>query len=276
MRVKNGLPGISCWDFSGIYRLLSLPVSRKEILYHDMTDLPGTNCYCDDDAAEKIRAVMREEESAGIHFIDTGNYHYMSYLYLSVLQRKTLLVVFDHHTDMQEPAFGGLLSCGGWVKRSLQDLPHIVNTWVIGPEEQDIEAAWEGLNDKAAFLSEENLKSFRSEGNLEEKTQAFIRETLKESLKNPDGPEQVYISVDKDILSPEYASCPWSQGDVSLEELSFMLSSVLIETRKAGLDLAGIDICGESLPEDPEGCIKSEMTGKILFDLLNRELSDEK
>ena len=30
------------------------------------------------------------------------------------------LILFDNHTDMQPPAFGGLLSCGGWAAEALE------------------------------------------------------------------------------------------------------------------------------------------------------------
>ena len=264
------IPGVSCWDFSGVYRQMELPVPREEVQFHDMRDLSGTNCYCDDAAAEQIRTAMRSERTAGIHFTDTGNYHYMSYLYLSLLQKKTLLVVFDHHTDMQEPAFGGILSCGGWVKRTVSDLQHVVDAWVIGPEEKDIEAASDAAEEQAFFLSGEKLMDFRSEGAFEKRIRTLFRERMEKSMKSVERPEQIYISVDKDILSPEFASCPWSQGDVTLDELSFMITSVLTEAQKAGLRPAAADICGESVPDDPEGILKSSIADQRLYDLLKR------
>ena len=42
------------------------------------------------------------------------------------------LILFDNHTDMQPPAFGGLLSCGGWAAEALEKLPHLQEVILIG------------------------------------------------------------------------------------------------------------------------------------------------
>ena len=46
--------------------------------------------------------------TAGIHFIDSGNYHYMTRLWLTRMDQPFCLLVYDNHTDMQPPAFGGI------------------------------------------------------------------------------------------------------------------------------------------------------------------------
>lgn len=42
---------------------------------------------------------------AGIHFIDSGNYHYMTRLWLTRMDQPFCLLVYDNHTDMQPPGF---------------------------------------------------------------------------------------------------------------------------------------------------------------------------
>lgn len=71
----------------------------------------------------------------------------------------------------------------------------------------------------------------------------------KEVLWNPaELPEDrnIYISVDLDVLSPEYATTNWNQGDMTLKDLLNRLS-----TLKNNNMVEGVDICG-ALPEDPE------------------------
>ena len=46
------------------------------------------------------------------------------------------LLVFDNHTDMQLPAFGGLLSCGGWIAASLEEVPMLQEVILVGPDEE--------------------------------------------------------------------------------------------------------------------------------------------
>ena len=53
-----------------------------------------------------------------------------------------------------------------------------------------------------------------------------------------------YISIDKDVLSPEYAVTNWDQGSMSLKELEKLLYIILLHH-----PVLGMDICGEFLPD---------------------------
>ena len=109
-------------DFSGIYEDQQF-WRGKEVSRVEARDIPGTNCYCDEDAMNAIRSRIAPYSSGGIHFIDSGNYHYMTRIWLEKISEPFSLLVFDNHTDMQPPAFGGLLSCGGWIYDSVMELP---------------------------------------------------------------------------------------------------------------------------------------------------------
>ena len=89
----------------------------------DCTDLNGTNCYCDAEAAKVIRQRMAPYLPEGIHFIDSGNYHYISKFWTDKIKTPFSLVVFDHHPDMQPSLFDNLMSCGCWVKKVLDTNP---------------------------------------------------------------------------------------------------------------------------------------------------------
>ena len=100
----------------------------------DCSKISGTNCMCDDGAMSEIRSIIREHEIGAdeIHFIDNGNYHYMSAIMLEQVKEPFSLVVFDHHPDMQPPMFGDILSCGGWVLYALENNPNIRDVHIIG------------------------------------------------------------------------------------------------------------------------------------------------
>ena len=55
-----------------------------------------------------IRRLGRAQE--GIHFLDSGNYHYVSKIWMEKIEEEFELLVLDHHTDMQPPMFGDILS----------------------------------------------------------------------------------------------------------------------------------------------------------------------
>lgn len=236
-------------NFSGIYKeqqFWQTGEIQRNIFWVEVQELPGSNCYCDGDAMETLRQKLEEFDADGIHFIDSGNYHYMSRIWLEKLNTPFRLVVFDNHTDMQPPAFGGLLSCGGWVAASLEELPLLKEVLLVGPDQEAFDQTEPVLQEKVRFLSRERLR----EMTMEEKVLFF--EELSVDLP-------VYLSVDKDVLCAEDASTTWSQGDMTLEELGQFVA-ILLEKQ----DILGMDVCGEC---DPDAC-----EGDHLNDLANREL----
>lgn len=236
-------------NFSGIYKQQQFWQTgeiQRNISWVEVQELPGSNCYCDGDAMETLRQKLEEFDADGIHFIDSGNYHYMSRIWLEKLNTPFRLVVFDNHTDMQPPAFGGLLSCGGWVAASLEELPLLKEVLLVGPDQEAFDQTEPVLREKVRFLSREKL----GEMTLEEKVSFF--EELTAELPT-------YLSVDKDVLCPEEASTTWSQGEMTLEELCQFVK-ILLEKQ----DILGMDVCGEC---DPDAC-----EGDHLNDLANRKL----
>lgn len=52
--------------------------SLEDTDWIDCSDISGTNMYCTDDAANEIKRRLGEYSPKGVHFIDSGNYHYMT------------------------------------------------------------------------------------------------------------------------------------------------------------------------------------------------------
>ena len=109
---------------SGAYAEQTFYKEKKEgwqICQITCQDIEGTNCYCDDAAKESLRERVRPYSYEGIHFLDSGNYHYLSLLWLEKIKEPFSLILFDHHPDLQDPSWGGITSCGGWGKGSTAD-----------------------------------------------------------------------------------------------------------------------------------------------------------
>ena len=97
---------------SGAYAEQTFYKEKKEgwqICQITCQDIEGTNCYCDDAAKESLRERVRPYSYEGIHFLDSGNYHYMTILWLTSMYQPFCLLVYDNHTDRQPPALGGFL-----------------------------------------------------------------------------------------------------------------------------------------------------------------------
>ena len=229
-------------NFSGIYKNQNFykDHAEKEIFWTELSDLSGCNCYCDAEASDRIRKEIQAFTGKGLHFIDSGNYHYMTRLWLEKLQIPFRLLVFDNHTDMQPPAFGGLLSCGGWIAASLEELPLLQEVILVGPDEEAYTQVEPDLQQKVLFLSREKLSTMTAE-----EKEGFFN-NLSEDLP-------LYVSVDKDVLCKGDASTTWSQGDMHLSELMSFLELVLERQNILGMDVCGecdMDSCSEDFLND--------------------------
>ena len=229
-------------NFSGIYKNQNFykNYAEEEIFWTELSDLSGCNCYCDAEASDRIRKEIQAFTGNGIHFIDSGNYHYMTRLWLEKQQVPFRLLVFDNHTDMQPPAFGGLLSCGGWIAASLEELPLLQEVILVGPDEEAYTQVEPDLQQKVLFLSREKLSTMTAE-----EKEGFFN-NLSEDLP-------LYVSVDKDVLCKGDASTTWSQGDMHLSELMSFLELVLERQNILGMDVCGecdMDSCSEDFLND--------------------------
>ncbi|MBR1758785.1 MAG: arginase family protein [Lachnospiraceae bacterium] len=208
------------FDFSGMY-----PAHFHCDKRIDCRGIEGTNLYCSEEAEEEIRTRIRQMGAPGIHLIDHGNYHYVSKLFLDVLDEECDLVVFDHHTDMQAPGLFDLLSCGNWIRSAMLNNKKMQSICILGPSEQAFDEVEADLRERAHFLSEPKLKMKGRE----------IGTWLRERLKS----KNLWVSVDLDFLSKNVITTNWDQGNFSLQELKEMLLEVCSLP-----GLLGIDLCG--------------------------------
>ena len=189
--------------------------SPSEVL--DCRDIEGTVCYCDPEAEAELRRRIAASGSHFIKWIDSGDFHYLTRLTTSGIARPYCLVLFDHHPDMQPAALGGILSCGGWLRTLLEEDEWLFKAIIIGINPQLVEET-EGFGPRVEVFTENDLDS---------------------ELLWPIG-LPAYISIDKDVLSREFARTDWDQGTMTQERLFSLLKSIFRAT-----SVLGVDICGE-------------------------------
>ena len=217
---------------------------NEEHSWVDCSSLQGTNCYCDEEARKKLRELIRPYPMEGLHYIDSGNYHYVTELWLEKAQEPFVLVVFDHHTDMQPSMFDQLLSCGCWVKQVIDTNPYVKKVFIIGAKEELKQKIPKAYLDKVICYSEKTCVH-------EELWQKYLDEYEK---------VPVYISIDKDILEPCDAITNWDQGTMTIQELESILRHIIQRHH-----IAGIDICGEYAEMDSiaQMILASEVNNKV-------------
>ena len=94
----------------------------------------GTTCYCDPDAEAEISRRLVPEPGERMRWIDSGDYHYVTKILAAREQAPFTLVLVDNHPDDQAPAFGGVLSCGSWVRDLREASPMLEEVWTLGPD----------------------------------------------------------------------------------------------------------------------------------------------
>ena len=212
-------------DFTHVYEDEGFVVPGACVV--DLSGLEGTNCYCT--AIDEIEARL-PKELPRLRWTDSGDYHYMSYILAMKETEPFSLLLLDNHPDNQEPALGGVLSCGGWVKTLKEHCTKLQEVLTIGPETKVYPEGW-------------------AKG------------------------KRVYISLDKDIMTREYARTDWSQGEFTLPEIEEILRKVAKEG-----EIAAVDICGElSLNKGatPEDLRINKLTNIQLLKLMSEIISTD-
>ncbi|WP_044916869.1 hypothetical protein [Butyrivibrio sp. WCE2006] len=230
--------------------------------YLSLKDISGTNCICDEYAYDfiKNKAVHLTPSNEYVHkisFFDNGNYHYMSKILIDVMCEKLSsgdelsfdLIVFDHHTDMKWTSYGEILSCGSWILNTLKDRPELNRVFIVGADEglvKETQDEFPEYDGRVFFLSDISR------------------------LQNYDF-GKVYISVDKDVLSPDEIKTNWDQGNMSITQLQDALNYL---NQRFGSDILAIDVCGECLPDSEDaygelGIGSSNRVNRMILDIFN-------
>ncbi len=154
VRAASGVPSDRPASFVASSNLATARASSSKPYILDFTTLSGTTGFCDDAAADEIRRRIADFPARGIHFLDNGNFHYLTRFWCEKISEDFVLVVYDHHVDLRKPVFPGLMSCGSWIRDVLLRNSHCRAVLIIGPEcaQADIiERELQSLADEDSF-----------------------------------------------------------------------------------------------------------------------------
>lgn len=210
-----------------------------KVIRSDFSALEGTNCYCSEESAAHIRQAVSSLPLNAVHMIGTGDYHYISLFWLERIQEPFTLVLFDNHPDDQPSAFSpDTLSCGSWVAEA-RKLPCCIGTYWL--TKADCEAAGKNLR------CTHPTTGFAGGPPVHEATGGHGFSRLPLRLQG----QPIYISIDLDVLSREYARTDWDQGTMSLDDLTEAVLELKKSTRIIGVDICGgLTIQKGASPED--------------------------
>lgn len=208
-------------DFDGVYRTQDF-YRQEKCRWISKDHMTGVCAYCDTQAQNQLRKRIQNINQPVLAFLGSGNYHYIALFLMEKIREDFALVLFDHHSDMQCPAFGSLLSCGNWLRQAEEQLPHLKQVVLVGVDDS-----------KWTELPNSNPVTLFPRTVISEKTDWLWE--LEQGIPYP-----VYFSVDKDVFSKSVAWTNWDQGVLDLHQFSKAFCAVA-----EGHKVVGMDVCGE-------------------------------
>lgn len=210
----------------------------------------------------EIEKIINQTRKNSITFLGSGDFHHISEILISQFEEPLCVISFDFHPDWDiQPAY---LNCGSWVSRILKK-NNILKVVLLGASSDDISSGGimtgnlDSLRNNrleiypyshgptAVFGRSipENI-SIRLKKGLFSKTicwselknmnlNDFFMDLLKRiPVKN------VYVSIDRDCLTSDYALTNWEEGKFSLDELLLLLKLI-----KENMNIIGLDVTGD-------------------------------
>ena len=194
-----------------------------------------------------VEKFYREHESGLAPFVlfGSGDFHYLTALWIRRVKRPFTLVSFDNHPDwdIRPPKWGS----GGWVNRALE-VPNVkrVSVWGCG----NFECWWPGQifgNRRAEREGRLEVHPWADNRRVKDRQRrgAIVREDWQEKFETfvKNLREDVYVTIDLDCLRAEEAVTNWESGRFTVVDLAWALQKL----RDSRQIVAG-DICGAYSP----------------------------
>ena len=241
-RAASGVPSDRSASFAASSSPATARAASSKTYILDFTTLSGTTGFCDDAAADEIRRRIADFPARGIHFLDNGNFHYLTRFWCEKITEDFVLVVYDHHVDLRKPVFPGLMSCGSWIRDVLLRNSHCRAVLIIGPECAQADIIERELQSLVAedqpprSSAPARLYCFTEDDILDGRAARELPHLL-DALHLP-----VYISIDKDVLSRKVLRTNWDQGIMTEAEFRHELDRFTMDPK---IHILGVDICGE-------------------------------
>ena len=172
----------------------------------------------------------------------SGDFHYLSALWLRRFSNPFVLVSFDNHPDwaITPPRW----ACGGWINRALElaNVRHIA-IWGCGNFEcwwphnifANRKAEREGKLEVHPWADDRPAKDRQRQGAILRGNWRDHFEKFAANLHDTN----VYVTIDLDCLRPQDAATNWENGRFSVDDVEWALGKLHEKAR-----ILGGDICG--------------------------------
>lgn len=217
----------------------------------DLRDLAqGLRLWGTPSALAEARRRLPGFQAGELTFIGSGDFHHLAALLIERAPMPLTLVHFDNHPDWVRlpPAW----HCGSWINRVLE-LSQLAKVVTLGPCSDDLDwpelkgGNWPALKSGRLELypwrHAPSQLLFRPAHRWTEMSRLESPEVFLDQLFAGLPTQDVWVSIDKDVLAPQQAATNWDQGGMSLEFLESALR-ILAGRRR----IVGADVCGDYSP----------------------------
>jgi arginase family enzyme len=212
-----------------------------------------------DELFARVDAALARHQRNGseVMFFGSGDFHHLSAGLIARHALPLTVIHFDQHPDWV--GFPKTRNCGSWVNHAL-DLTQVDRVITLGPSGDDLNwPEWKSANLKA--VETERLivwpwqckpsrvlgryapnQSFSQSGfslhwqQMAQGTMSAHVEKLMPLIRT----HAIYVSIDKDVLTPREAITNWDQGGMTLQDIETILARLA-----AHHQIVGIDVCGD-------------------------------
>jgi len=205
--------------------LMACPAARVV----DCRDLSGpARFWADKSTEEKIWERVKKIPENSLVFLGSGDFHHISSLLIRRLREPVSVIHFDSHHDFTLLPLP--LNCGSWVARTASN-SFVKKHVIIGARFSVFSMASYALK----FARQSRIALYKGDSSI---------------IANLPT-KKVYITIDKDCLTKDYALTNWNEGSMTLPEMLRLLRII-----KDNAEIVGVDITGEYSPVTLSGTFK--------------------
>ncbi|MBV9467730.1 MAG: arginase family protein [Abitibacteriaceae bacterium] len=217
---------------------------------------------CTQRARHQFESYLQVTQRDHLTFYGSGDFHHLTAALVAQWQTPISLVVFDGHPDwdMTSPWH----CCGCWVNEVLAQ-PHIRKVVVIGLGGTDLHG-WHVLRGNLKAIYQQKLELFPARWQQSKTifgasaalpgvsmTRRWLKTNIRwQTVAQRSLPEimhdvitrlptrDVYLSIDKDCLTSDFAITNWEEGELTLPTLCGAMQKLA-----KAKDIVGVDVIGE-------------------------------
>lgn len=198
----------------------------------------------------RLRTELPDTGIPELVYAGSGDFHHVSTLLIArALQHAhgaTTIVHFDNHPDWMRCRMG--LHCGSWAAHAakMPRVARLVTVGVCSPDihprrlkDADTTAVEQGRVELYAYRAQRGAGAVRLCGFVWPTIEAIGIDAFADYLLSRVETTDIYITVDKDVLSPHEAVTNWDQGRIDLAFMRSMIETLVAHRRVIGADIVG-------------------------------------